>query len=178
MWAESLRLGNEDYGGNKVGEEGGDEADRDTGDPEKARSVFERGYEDLKGREWTDRVALLEAWKAYEQEHGSSEQVALVQSLMPQATKRRRKINDAGDMEEYWDMIFADDEKKANPAGFKFLQMAHAWKQNQVTGGAGAASLPSLPGFVKPASAMPYNGDGGNLYGGRSEKGSDESEDE
>ncbi len=72
-----------------------------------------------------------------------------------------------------WDMIFADDEKKANPAGFKFLQMAHAWKQNQVIGGAGAVSLPSLPGFVKPASAMPYNGDGG-----RSEKGSDESEDE
>ncbi len=110
---EGARIG----GDEDSDEEGGDEADRDTGDPEKARSVFERGYEDLKGREWTDvcgihdslcgmlttflqRVALLEAWKAYEQEHGSSEQVAHVQSLMPQATKRRRKINDAGDMEE------------------------------------------------------------------------------
>ena len=80
-----------------------------------------------------------------------------------------------------WDMVFADDEKKANPAGFKFLQMAHAWKQNQATGGAGTASLASLPGFVKStASAIPSNGhaetDGGNSPGGRSEEGSDASE--
>lgn len=27
-------------------------------------------------------------------------------------------------------MVFADDERKANPTGFKFLQMAHAWKEN------------------------------------------------
>lgn len=174
---EGARIG----GDEDEDEEGGDGVETDIGDPGRARSVFERGYKDLKGREWTDRVALLEAWKTYEEERGSLEQVAHVQSLMPQATKRRRKINDAGDMEEYWDMVFADDEKKANPAGFKFLQMAHAWKQNQATGGAGAASLASLPGFVKStASAIPSNGhaetDGGNSPGGRSEEGSDASE--
>ncbi|KAF8341219.1 TPR-like protein [Cantharellus anzutake] len=176
---EGARLG----GGDDEDEDGGgDDEEKDNGDPEKARAVFERGYKDLKGKEWTDRVALLEAWKSYEQEHGTPQEVAHVQSLMPQATKRRRKINDAGDMEEYWDMVFADDEKKANPAGFKFLQMAHAWKQTQAAGGtaaSGITGLPSFPGFVKSTEASPTlrNGDSD----GRSEEepnGSDEDEDE
>lgn len=50
-----------------------------------------------------------------------------------------------------WELVFADDEREANPTSFKFLQMAHAWKNSQVkkSGGSGllsgftAASAPS-----------------------------------
>ena len=47
---EGARIG----GDEEEEEEGGDGVETDTGDPERARSVFERGYKDLKGREWTD----------------------------------------------------------------------------------------------------------------------------
>lgn len=127
------------FEGARIGGSSGDEEDEEEaaeenipeenkGNPEKAREVFERGYKDLRGKEWTDvrlhftffslrrmsllpnsllrlysllqRVALLEAWKSFEGEHGSPAQVEKVQGLMPQATKRRRTINDAGDQEE------------------------------------------------------------------------------
>ena len=32
-----------------------------------------------------------------------------------------------------WDMVFPDDEREANPASFKFLEMAHKWKRMQQT---------------------------------------------
>lgn len=35
-------------------------------------------------------------------------------------------------------LVFADDEKESNPSTFKFLQMAHAWKQAAGGGGASA----------------------------------------
>ena len=41
-----------------------------------------------------------------------------------------------------WELVFADDEREANPTSFKFLQMAHQWKNSQArrTGGAGLLS--------------------------------------
>ena len=36
-----------------------------------------------------------------------------------------------------WDMAFPDDEREANPASFKFLEMAHKWKRAQASGGGG-----------------------------------------
>lgn len=39
-----------------------------------------------------------------------------------------------------WDMLFADDEREANPTSFKLLQMAHAWKNAQANAGAGSDS--------------------------------------
>lgn len=30
-------------------------------------------------------------------------------------------------------MVFPDDEREANPASFKFLEMAHKWKRMQQT---------------------------------------------
>lgn len=39
-----------------------------------------------------------------------------------------------------WDMLFADDEREANPTSFKLLQMAHAWKNAQANTGAGSDS--------------------------------------
>ena len=42
-------------------------------------------------------------------------------------------------------MIFADDEREANPTSFKFLQMAHEWAQKaKKSGVAPSAVLPTL----------------------------------
>ena len=75
--------------------------------------------------------------------------------MMPIVSRKRRTVDDAGDMVEEcksncrdkahvtdihldWDMVFPDDEREANPASFKFLEMAHKWKQMQAAkGGSG-----------------------------------------
>lgn len=40
-------------------------------------------------------------------------------------------------------MVFPDDEREANPASFKFLEMAHKWKQMQAAkvGSSGLGAL-------------------------------------
>jgi crooked neck len=50
-------------------------------------------------------------------------------------------------------MVFADDEREANPTSFKFLSMAHAWKQKLAAGSAGAGAPGPLSGFAT-ASAV------------------------
>lgn len=54
-----------------------------------------------------------------------------------------------------WELVFADDEREANPRSFKFLQMAHAWKQSQAKkpGGSGI-----LSGFTPATSSVPESG--------------------
>ncbi|KAG8785197.1 NineTeen Complex (NTC) component [Ceratobasidium sp. 428] len=113
-------------------EEGGEAVEGGEGDLEKAREVFQEGYNSLRQRGLKEeRVVLLESWKAFETEHGTEEHVAKVQAMMPQIIKRWRKSDESGALEEYWDMLFADDEREANPTSFKLLQMAHAWKNAQ-----------------------------------------------
>lgn len=51
-------------------------------------------------------------------------------------------------MEQYYDMLFPDDEEKGKPS-FKLLQMAHAWRARQAAaaafgGGAAPAPAPAL----------------------------------
>ncbi|ORY31238.1 Pre-mRNA-splicing factor CLF1 [Naematelia encephala] len=128
-------------------DEDGNEIEGDEGDPELARAIFERGYKDLRARgEKEDRAVLLEAWKKFEEEHGTTEEQAKVQEMMPQTRKRWRKAEDgSGTLEEYWDLAFPDDEKDANPTTFKFFQAAQAWAQQRGAAGAGGLSydLPS-----------------------------------
>ncbi|KAF8623371.1 hypothetical protein AX17_007448 [Amanita inopinata Kibby_2008] len=120
------------------------------GDPTRARQVFERGYKDLKSKSLkNERVALLEVWKSFEEKHGTSDDVAKVQSMMPVVSKRRHVDQESGQTVEDWDLVFPDDEREANPASFKFLQMAQAWNRAQKSG-AGGASL--LSGLVASAS--------------------------
>jgi hypothetical protein len=56
-----------------------------------------------------------------------------------------------------WDLVFADNERESNPTLFKFMQMAHAWKQVQKgasekgisgTSGTGASKMGKLPANV------------------------------
>ncbi|KAJ9103215.1 NineTeen Complex (NTC) component [Naganishia friedmannii] len=116
--------------GGDVEEDEEEDVEIDPGSPEKAQAVFERGYKDLKSRgEKENRVVLLEAWNAFEQEHGDEESLAKVQTLMPKVMKKWRQAEDGSGLEEYYDMVFADDEREANPASFKFFQAAQEWKQ-------------------------------------------------
>ncbi|KAF8905196.1 hypothetical protein CPB84DRAFT_610102 [Gymnopilus junonius] len=102
------------------------------GDPVVARQVFERGYKDLKSKQLkSERVALLEVWKTFEQNNGTLDDVKKVEGMLPIVTKKRHVDQETGQMVEDWDLVFADDERESNPTSFKFMQMAHAWKQTQ-----------------------------------------------
>jgi crooked neck len=75
------------------------------------------------------RVALLNAWKSFEQTHGSPEDIAKIEKQMPRKVKKRRKLDDDR-YEEYMDYVFpADDESAANLS--RLLQEAYKWKQEQ-----------------------------------------------
>jgi len=82
------------------------------------------------------RARLLQAWKAFEVEHGASDDVAKVQAMMPYPANRPQTEAPGAD-DSGWDYIFPDDERDANPTSFKFLQMAHAWKMAQAKAAAG-----------------------------------------
>lgn len=49
-----------------------------------------------------------------------------------------------------WELVFADDEREVNPASFKFLQMAHAWKNAQGKKGGGPTVLSGFVAATKP----------------------------
>lgn len=52
-----------------------------------------------------------------------------------------------------WDFVFADDERESNPTSFKFMQMAHAWKQAQAKNAAAGGSSGVLSGFAAAKTA-------------------------
>lgn len=71
---------------------------------------------------------MLEAWKTFEEQNGTEEQKATVQEMMPTTRKRWRKAEDgSGQLEEYWDLAFPDDERDANPSSYKFFKAAQEW---------------------------------------------------
>ena len=93
------------------------------------RQVFERGYKSLKEEGLKEeRVVLLEAWKAFEAEHGDQTSLDTVQAKMPRITKQRRPVPNGieGTTEEYYDLTFPEDEEQHKPSN-KLLQMARAW---------------------------------------------------
>ncbi|EPQ31196.1 uncharacterized protein PFL1_01384 [Pseudozyma flocculosa PF-1] len=108
---------------------------------QQTRKVFERAYQDLKGKGLKEeRVVLLESWKTFEQTHGDAESLEAVQAKMPRVVKKRRELGDgSADMEEYYDLLFPDDEEQGKPS-FKLLQMAHAWRAAQAAKAAAAAA--------------------------------------
>ncbi|TFK65896.1 protein prenylyltransferase [Pluteus cervinus] len=122
------------------------------GDSNQARQLFDRAYKDLKSKNLkSERVALLEVWKTFEESNGSPEDIAKVQKMMPIVSKRRHVDQETGQTVEDWDLVFADDEKEANPTSFKFLQMAYAWKNSQGKSGGAKTASAALSGFM-PAS--------------------------
>lgn len=117
------------------------------GDPVRARQVFERGYKDLKSKGLKDeRVALLQVWKTFEEQHGTEADVKKVEGMMPTVGKKRQMDQETGQMVEDWELVFPDDERENNPTSFKFLQMAHMWKQQQAA--KAKEAKPAMSGFV------------------------------
>ena len=73
--------------------------------------------------------------------------------MMPIVSKRRHVDQETGQTVEDWDLVFADDEREANPTSFKFLQMAHAWKARSIAAGSGGKTSGILSGFVTATSS-------------------------
>jgi crooked neck len=96
----------------------------------RARNIFTRAHTRLKERDQKeDRVALLSAWKAFEDVHGSAEDKDKIEKQMPRKVKKRRKLDDDS-FEEYVDYVFpADDESAAKLA--KLMANAQKWKMAQ-----------------------------------------------
>ncbi|KAJ5995404.1 Pre-mRNA-splicing factor clf1 [Penicillium waksmanii] len=94
----------------------------------RARAVFDRAHKVFKDKELKEeRVELLNAWRSFENTHGSPEDIDKIEKQMPRRVKKRRKLEDDR-YEEYMDYVFpADDKSAANLS--KLLQRAHAWKQ-------------------------------------------------
>lgn len=100
---------------------------------EQAREVFRQGYKDLKSRQLKqERLILLEAWRALETADGDAESLAKVEAMMPRVVKKRRTTAD-GNLEEYHDFMFADDEEQKGPGLSKLLLAAQKWKKQQQT---------------------------------------------
>lgn len=103
-----------------------------------SRALFARAYDRLRADQLKDeRVLLLEAWKAFETEHGDEAHVAAVQAKWPRVVKKRREIAEGagateevrGALTQYYDLVFPDEETQ-QPA-LKLLQRAHAWRAQQ-----------------------------------------------
>jgi Pre-mRNA 3''-end processing (cleavage and polyadenylation) factor len=136
-----------------LGEEGEEEEEEEEEKPLgedaiiRSRAVFSRAEKALKDKGLTNdvscyshnphtirsiltcvqRVAILDAWQAFEHESGSPEDIEKVDKQMPRRVKKRRKLGD-DKYEEYLDYVFpADDQSAANLS--RLLQKAHQWKQ-------------------------------------------------
>ncbi|KAL3912028.1 MAG: hypothetical protein SGARI_001359 [Bacillariaceae sp.] len=102
---------------------------------EKARDVMEKAYDLLKDEGLKEeRVLLLDAWRALEQQKGDSESVAKVEARLPRRIKRKRmqkddQGNDVG-WEEYFDYQFPDDNDQG-ASSLKILEMAAKWKKQK-----------------------------------------------
>ncbi|KAF2209300.1 hypothetical protein CERZMDRAFT_113992 [Cercospora zeae-maydis SCOH1-5] len=99
----------------------------------RARKVFERAHALYREQQLTDeRVSLLNAWKSFEDIHGSTEDIENVAKMLPRKVKKRRKLED-GSFEEYMDYVFpADDQSSAKMS--KLMMAAQQWKRAQASG--------------------------------------------
>ncbi|KAH8913825.1 hypothetical protein BT69DRAFT_1358784 [Atractiella rhizophila] len=88
------------------------------------------------------RTAILNVWKALEQQHGDTDSLAKVEAKMPY-TVRRYKKDENGQMSEATILAgpefvatFPDDAAESSSIGSSFLARAHAWKKQKMTDGA------------------------------------------
>ena len=97
-----------------------------------ARRIFERAVKNMKEKELKEeRVAILNAWKSFENTHGDAEDIEKLEQMMPRRVKKRKRLDAEGlEYEEYHDYVFKDDDQDSAKMS-KLLAMAHAWKQKQ-----------------------------------------------
>jgi len=120
----------------------GDADDADTARPisdaakSRARSVFERAHKLYRDRSMKEeRVALLTAWKSFEDTHGCEDDRAKLAKQMPRRVKKRRRLDDES-FEEFMDYVFpADEEENGGKGMSKIMAAAAAWKRAQAEAG-------------------------------------------
>jgi len=98
-----------------------------------ARTILDKAYNELKEDGLKEeRVLLLDAWRALEQQKGDAESVSSVEKRLPRRVKRKRmrKDDDGNDLgwEEYFDYQFPDDDDQGT-SNLKILEMAAKWKR-------------------------------------------------
>lgn len=93
----------------------------------RARNIFKRAHTLFKDKEMKEeRVELLNAWKSFEQAHGSDEDKQKIDKQMPRRVKKRRRLEE-DKFEEYIDYVFpADDESAVK--NLNLLERARLWK--------------------------------------------------
>lgn len=102
----------------------------------RARTIFSRANTSLQTKNLKEeRVALINAWRAFEQEHGGAEDKAKVEKLVPRRVKRRRRLDDDS-FEEYMDWVFPGDGEGEGKLG-RLLMLAREWKKKEEEGGKG-----------------------------------------
>ncbi|KAF7311011.1 Pre-mRNA splicing factor [Mycena chlorophos] len=131
------------------------------GDANVARQVFQRAYKDLKDKPLkSERVALLEVWKTFEESNGTADDVVKVQGMMPIVSKRRMSMRrPVRPSKVHWDMVFADNEREANPTSFAFLRNAHLWKNAQAEAGGGLSGFTAASMDDAESDVASSNGD-------------------
>ncbi|KAF2722821.1 Pre-mRNA-splicing factor clf1 [Polychaeton citri CBS 116435] len=106
----------------------------------RARTVFNRAHNLYKLQSLVDeRVALLNTWKAFEDENGSEEDREKLAKMLPRRVKKRRRLDDDS-FEEYLDWVFpTDDEAKGAGRGgaSKLMAAAANWKRQQAESSSG-----------------------------------------
>lgn len=71
-------------------------------------------------------MAVLEAWKEYEEINGTDDSLAEVVRKLPTRVKKRRTVDFIE--EEYMEYVFPSDEEDQAPKGMsKFLANAKKW---------------------------------------------------
>lgn len=104
----------------------------------RARAVFQRAHKLYKSKDLTsERVALLNAWKSFEDAHGSDADKEAIAKQMPKRVKKRRRLDDDS-FEEYMDYVFPADNTGA-AAMSKLMAQAQAWKRQQEQEGSAAS---------------------------------------
>ncbi|CAJ1927837.1 unnamed protein product [Cylindrotheca closterium] len=101
-----------------------------------ARSTFQKAYDQIKNQNLKEeRVLLLDAWRALEQDRGDLASVEKVEKMLPRRIKRKRMRKDSGGndlgWEEYFDYQFPD-EGQSGSSNLKILEMAAKWKKSVV----------------------------------------------
>ncbi|KAK4560554.1 NineTeen Complex (NTC) component [Recurvomyces mirabilis] len=97
----------------------------------RARTVFTRAHKLYKEKSLTDeRVALLQAWKGFEDVHGSEAEREGLAKQMPRRVKKRRRLED-GSFEEFMDYVFPADEVGGAGKMGKLMAEAQRWKRER-----------------------------------------------
>lgn len=107
---------------------------------EEVRKIYNRAYESMKTQELGEaRATVLDEWKDFEINQagdGGVDNTANIQLLdkkLPRREKKRKRNDDNGEWEEYYEYKFPDDEKPEESQGnnMRLLEMAKMWKKRK-----------------------------------------------